>query len=127
MSGLQTDLSSVLHPLKFSRGHLNILVSIRLIIPQHEVDDAYHLMSDSHQRLLLVPPLGISIVEPFESSIVETGIMSTLNQKSRYALVPLTHTSDVNPLPRLTDSRRQTRPGGDLLVTAEPVYVSDLS
>jgi len=83
-------------------------------------------MGDGHYRLPFASPTGDPLVGPLESGIVETCIMSRLNHQGSYALVPSAYASDTSLLSRLTDSRRQTRPGGDLLVIAEPVYVSDL-
>ena len=75
-----------------------------------------------------LPPLtGDPLVDPTESGIVETCIMSRLNHQGSYALVPSAYASDASRLSRLMDSGRKARPGGDLLVIAESVYVSDLS
>ena len=83
-------------------------------------------MGDGHYRLSFASPTGDLLVGSIESGVVATGIMSRLNHQGSYALVPSAYASDVSRLSRLTDSRRQACPGGDLLVIAEPVYVADL-
>ena len=84
-------------------------------------------MGDGHQRLPFATPLVVSIIEPFESRIVLASIMSALDQKPGYFLVPSAYASDASRPSRLVDSGRKARPGGDPLVVAESVYVADLS
>ena len=85
-------------------------------------------MGDSHHRPFTSPAPGVSLIQAAEPGIMLPCSVSTLNHHTPHPLIPRSsHTSDPDLLAELADAGRQPSPGGKPLITAEAVYVPDLS